>query len=66
MARPILVRLVYVAQSVRFVDHDEIPRRLPHIRFFGTRELVRTNDGGVALKRIQVPAAHRLVKRAGF
>ena len=48
--------LVDIAQAMRFVDDDEIPRGLAQIGLFAARELVGAQDHGWLLKGLRLPA----------
>lgn len=57
-------RLVDVAKPVGFIDDDEIPRCLLHVRFFAPHELIRANHDCLLLERVQVPGANSVIERA--
>lgn len=59
-------RLVDIAKAVRFIDDDEVPCRLLHVRLLRTRKLVGADDDGRLLKWIQVPASNRFIETLRF
>lgn len=54
--------LVDVAESMRFVDDDEVPGCLPEVGLLGACEVIGTEDDRVPLEGIEVSGADRLVK----
>ena len=61
-----VVGLVDVAEPVRFIDDHQIPGRLADVRLLGPRKLVGADHDAVALKRIQVSGADRLIECLGL
>ena len=61
-------RLVDVPQPVRFVDHDQVPRRGRNVGGLAPRELVRADDDRMpsASNGLEVAVADRLVVRLRF
>src|SRR5215204_4889378 len=60
-------RLVDITQTVRLVDHHEIPRSISYVRGFVASELVRADNNRIFnLKRAEVAQFDNLVVVARF
>ena len=52
--RNFIVGFIYVAEAVGFIDDNQVPGSLAHIRVFGFDELIGANNDFVLVKRVQI------------
>ena len=62
----LVASLIDIPKSVRFVDNNQIPWRLPNIGILGPRKLERAENDLLLIERIEVAALDLFVEGFGF